>query len=75
MYSDVLLDRLRQIEREVVEGERQLAAQEARIVELKRQNQDMTTAQTELATLRSGQRRREQDRQRLLSHLNLVPNH
>ncbi|TYO67179.1 hypothetical protein FXV83_08295 [Bradyrhizobium hipponense] len=66
MYKDALFDELRQIEREVVEGERQLAVQEARVIEMKKQRQDITTAQAELEMMRCNQRRREQDRQRLL---------
>jgi hypothetical protein len=69
MHRDSLLDELRRVEREVVEGERQLAEQEARLVALKRQNQDMDEARAELEMLRESQRRREQDRQRLLSLL------
>lgn len=51
MYRDAISDQLRQIER--VQGERQLAAQEALIVELRRQNRDITTAQAELELLRN----------------------
>jgi hypothetical protein len=69
MHRDSLLDELRRVEREVVEGERELADQEARLVALKRQNQDIGGAQAELELLRESQRRREQDRQRLLALL------
>lgn len=69
MYRDALSDQLRQIEREVVQGERQLAAQEARLVELKRLGEDTTAAEAELEILRSDQRRREQDRQGILLRL------
>ena len=64
-----IYDQLRQIEREVVEGERRLAEQEALIVELKRQGQDTAKGERELETLRENQRRCDQDRQRLLSLL------
>jgi len=69
MYREAISDQLRQIEREVVEGERQLAEQEARLYELKRAGEDTTAAEAQLENLRSGQRRRDQDRQRLLSQL------
>jgi hypothetical protein len=69
MFNDALLDELRQLERDVVEAERRLADQEALIVDLKRQHQDVSSAQAELETLRENQRQRQQDRQRLLSLL------
>lgn len=69
MYRDALSDQLRHIEREVVEGERRLANQEALLVGLKRQGKDTAAAEAELDRQRSDQRRREQDRQRLLARL------
>lgn len=69
MYRDALSDQLRQIEREVVEGERRLANQEALLVALKRQGKDTAAAEAELDLQRSDQRRREQDRQLLLARL------
>jgi len=69
MYKDPIYDELRQVERDVVEGERQLAAQEALIIELKRQGLNTDNAEKELEILRENQRRRDQDRQRLLSLL------
>lgn len=69
MYRDAIGDELRQIERDVVEGERRLARQEALIVELKRQQQDTSKAEIELERMRADQRLRDQDRQRLLSRL------
>ena len=69
MYATAIYDELRQVEREVVEGERRLAEQEALVVDLKRQNQDTTKAEAELEWMRQEQRRRDQDRQRLLSRL------
>ncbi|QOZ13237.1 hypothetical protein [Bradyrhizobium sp. CCBAU 51765] len=69
MFNDALFDELRQLERNVVEAERRLAEQEAMIVELKRQHQDISSAEAELETMRANQRQRQQDRQRLLSLL------
>jgi len=69
MYKDPIYDELRQVERDVVEGERQLAAQEALIIELKRQGLNTDNAEKELEILRENQRRRDQDRRRLLSLL------
>ncbi|MDI3567205.1 hypothetical protein [Bradyrhizobium sp. Arg816] len=69
MDTTVTFDKLRQIERDVVEGERQLAKQEALIVELKRQRQETTKAGAELERMRADQRLRELDRQCLLSRL------
>ncbi|MBR1130162.1 hypothetical protein [Bradyrhizobium iriomotense] len=67
MFNDAILDQLRQLEREVIEGERRLAQQEAMIVDLKRQHQDPSNAEAELEIMRENQRQRQQDRQRLLS--------
>ena len=67
MYTTATLDE--QTERDVVEGERQLAKQEMLIVELKRQSQETTKAEAELDRRRADQRLRNQDRQRLLSRL------
>ena len=69
MLNDALLDELRQLERDVVQAERQLAEQEAWIVDLKLQHQDASSAQAELEIMRDNQRQRQQDRQRLLSLL------
>lgn len=62
-------DELRRIECEVVEGERRLAEQEALLLELKRQGQETAKVEAELERMRQDQRRRDQDRQRLLSRL------
>jgi hypothetical protein len=70
MYTTAIYDELRQIERDVVEGERRLAEQEALIIELKRQNQETAKAVAELERMRGDQRRGDQDRQRLLSRFN-----
>lgn len=69
MYKAPIYDELRQVERDVVEGERRLAEQEALIVEMKRQGLNTGNAEKELEILRQDQRRRDQDRQRLLSLL------
>ncbi|MEY9885261.1 hypothetical protein [Bradyrhizobium sp. USDA 329] len=69
MFNDALFDELRQLERNVVDAERRLAEQEAMIVHLKRQHQDVSSAQAELEVMRANQRQRQQDRQRLLSLL------
>ncbi|WP_431015492.1 hypothetical protein [Bradyrhizobium pachyrhizi] len=63
------MDELRQIELDVVEGERRLAEQEARLTELKRLNEDTTKVEGELEVMRKSQLDREQNRQRLLSLL------
>lgn len=60
---------LRRIEGEVVQGERQLAEQEALIVTLQRQNEDTTKVREELEGMRAQQRAREHERQRLLALL------
>lgn len=69
MDRTALLDELRQIERDVVDGERRLAEQEALIIDLKRQHLDTAKAESELERMREDQRRRDLDRQRLLSRL------
>ena len=69
MHRDVLLDELRQVGRDVVEGERLLAEQEALLIALKRENKDVRKVEAALEQMREGQRLREQDRQRLLSLL------
>lgn len=68
MYTTAIYDELALIERDVVEGERRLA-QEALVIELKYQNQEADKAEAELERMRADQRRRDQDRQRLLSRL------
>ncbi len=69
MHKDAVLEELRQVERIVVEAEKQLAAQEALVASLRRQNQDPRQAEAVLQMMRQDQQRREQDRQRLLSLL------
>jgi len=50
MNRDALLDELRRVELEVVEGERRLADQEALLIEMRREQQDVITAEAELET-------------------------
>lgn len=69
MYKDAIMDELRQIELDMVEGERRLAELEARLVELKRLNEDTTKVRAELDVMRKNQLDREQNRQRLLALL------
>jgi hypothetical protein len=69
MHRDALQDELRRLELDVVEGEHQLAEHEALVVTLKQQGEDVGEAESLLEMMRLSQRRREQDRQRLLSLL------
>lgn len=72
MNRDALLDELRKIEHEVVESERQLAEQEAMLVELSHGGErgiEVEAAREILELLREHQRKRQQDRLRLLSLL------
>ena len=69
VYRDSLMDELRRIELAVVEGERQLAEQEALLVNLKKQDGDVSQAELALEMMREAQQRYEHDRQRLLSLL------
>ena len=63
------MDELRRIELAVVEGERQLAEQEALLVSLKKQDGDVSQAELTLEVMRETQQRNEHDRQRWLSLL------
>lgn len=67
--TGAVYDELRRIEGEVAQGERELAEQEAQLVALKRQNEDTARVREELDRLRTQQRAREHERQRLLSQL------
>ena len=69
MHQDALMDELRQVGRDVVEGERLLAEQEALLRALKQENKDVRMVEAALEQMREDQRLREQDRQRLLSLL------
>jgi hypothetical protein len=64
-----IYDELSSVEREVVVGERQLAEQERLVRDLKREGQQIASAEKELERLRQCQRQRDQDRKRLLSLL------
>jgi hypothetical protein len=68
-FIEPLLDKLRQLERDVVACERRLAEQEALVVRIKQRKEDTSNAQAELEMMRDDQRRRQQERQRLLSLL------
>ena len=52
-----------------VEGERQLAEREALLIDLKKQDMDLSQAELALEMMRETQRQHENDRQRLLSLL------
>jgi len=67
--NEAVYDELRRIEGEVVQGERQLAEQEARLVHLQRRREDTSKVREELEMMRTGQRAREHQRQQLLSLL------
>jgi hypothetical protein len=54
---------------DVVEGERQLAEQEALLVALKREGKDVSKVKAALDQMREDHRLRQQDRERLLSRL------
>ncbi|MCP1757009.1 hypothetical protein [Bradyrhizobium elkanii] len=69
MYKDSIMDELRQIERDVVEGEKRLAEQEALLIELKRSNESTIKAQAQFEMMRKAQLDREQRQQCLLSLL------
>ena len=69
VYRHSLMDELRTIELAVVEGERQLAEQEALLVSLKKQDGDVSQAELTLEVMRETQQRNEHDRQRWLSLL------
>ncbi|WP_244978897.1 hypothetical protein [Bradyrhizobium pachyrhizi] len=69
MYKDAILDELRQIEFDVIEGERRLAEHEALLIELKSMKDDTTKVEAELELMRKNQFEREQHRQRLLALL------
>ena len=69
MHRETIMEVLSRLELEVVEAEKQLAKQEALVVALKRQNQDLSKARAVLEMMRENRRHRDQDRQRLLSLL------
>jgi hypothetical protein len=65
--TEAVYDELRRIEGEVAQGERQLAEQERLLVALQRQHEDTSKVRDELERMRTNQRAREQERQKLLS--------
>ena len=69
MCKDAIMDELRQIELDVVEGEKRLAEYEGLLVELKRSNQDTRCIEAELKVFRGSQSDRERIRQQLLAML------
>ncbi|WP_050625939.1 hypothetical protein [Bradyrhizobium viridifuturi] len=69
MHKDTIMDELRQVELDVVEGERRLAELEELLIESKRLNENVTKLEAELEVMRKIQLDREQNRQRLLSLL------
>ena len=71
-YTDdrqTLFDDLKAIEKAVVEGERQLAHQEALLVKLKQRNCDLSEASSAFKTMLQQQQLRQSKRLRLLSLL------
>ncbi|MBR1208895.1 hypothetical protein JQ562_39135 [Bradyrhizobium sp. AUGA SZCCT0051] len=69
MHKDAIMDELRQIELDVVQGEKQLADLEALLIELKRLNEDTTGVQAGVDLRRKIQLERDQSRRCLLSLL------
>ena len=69
MHRDAIMDELRRIELDVVEGERRLAELEALLTEMKQRNEDTTRVQADLDVLSKNQLDRDRDRQRLLALL------
>ncbi len=67
--NDFLVDELRRVEQDVVQGERQLAEQEALLVKLKRENKDFTLVERVLREMRERQLALQQYRLRVLSPL------
>jgi hypothetical protein len=69
LNTEAIYNELRRIEGEVAQGERQLAEQEALLVDLQRRREDTSKVCEELEGMRKQQRAREHERQRLLSLL------
>jgi hypothetical protein len=69
MNRDTIFDELRRLEGEIVEAERRLAKQEALLLKLKRKGEDVSGVSDALNLMREQQQSRQQDRLRLLSHL------
>ena len=69
MNRETICDELRRLEGEVVEAEQALAEQEALLVKLKREGQDVSRLADALNLMREQQQSRQQDRLRLLALL------
>jgi hypothetical protein len=66
---DTIFDELRRLEGEAVEAEQKLAEQEALLIRLKREHQDVSRIAAALSLMREQQQSRQQDRLRLLALL------
>jgi len=69
MNRDTISDELRRLEGEIVKAERRLAEQEARLLKLKREGEDVSAVSDALNLMREQQQSRQQDRLRLLALL------
>jgi hypothetical protein len=69
MHRDALFEELRRVEGDVVEGERQLAEQEALFIVQKRKGDDTSRSRAALRSLREAQQQRQAERHRLLALL------
>ena len=69
MNRDTIFDELRRLEGEIVKAERKLAEQEARLLKLKREGEDVSAVSDALNLMREQQQSRQQDRLRLLALL------
>ena len=66
---ETICDELRRLEGEVVEAEHELAKQEALLIRLKQEHQDVSRVTNALSLMREQQQSRQQDRLRLLALL------
>ena len=69
MKRDMIFDELRRLEVEVVQAEHELAQQEALLIKLKREREDVSGVERTLDLMREQQQSRQQDRLRLLALL------
>ena len=69
MNRETICDELRRLEGEVVEAEHELAKQEALLIRLKQEHQDVSRVASALSLMREQQQSRQQDRLRLLALL------
>ena len=69
MNRDTIFDELRRLEGEIVKAERRLAEQEARLLKLKREGEDVSAVSDALNLMREQQQSRQQDRLRFLALL------